>query len=139
MAFRDEAAHRHRHPGSGAPPGGNGRQRRDLTPSDRLLHGEEEQVRGDSGYRGIGKRTEHAYRDVSWQIAMPPSKRRTLAPGSAAARAEKAKARVEHPFRIIKRVFGCDMVRYRGLDKNVQRLALLPGFSNLMIAQPHLS
>ncbi len=77
---------------------------------------------------------------MSWQIAMPPSKRRTLAPGSAAARAETAKARVrvEHPFRIIKRVFGCDMVGYRGLDKNVQRLALLPGFSNLMIAQPHL-
>ena len=69
---------------------------------------------------------------------MPPSKRRTLAPGSAAALAETAKARVEHPFRIIKRVFGCDMVRYRGLDKNVQRLALLPGVSNLMIAQPHL-
>ena len=114
----------------------------DLTPSDRLLHGEEEQVRGDSGYRGIGKRAEHAHRDVSWRIALPPSQRRTLAPGSAAARAEKAKARVrarvEHPFRIVKRVFGCDMVRYRGLDKNVQRLALLPGFSNLMIAQPHL-
>ena len=74
---------------------------------------------------------------------MPPSKRRTLAPGSAEARAEKAKARVrarvEHPFRIVKRVFGCDMVRYRGLEKNVQRLALLLGFSNLMIAQPHLS
>ena len=142
MAFRDEAAHWHRHPGSGAPSGGNGRQRRDLTPSDRLLHGEEEQVRGDSGYRGIGKRAERAHREVSWQIAMPPSKRRTLAPGSAAARAEKAKARVrarvEHPFRIVKRVFGCDMVRYRGLDKNVQRLALLLGFSNLMIAQPHL-
>ncbi len=48
------------------------------------------------------------------------------------------RARVEHPFRIVKRVFGCDMVRYRGLDKNVQRLALLLGFSNLMIAQPHL-
>ena len=114
----------------------------DLTPSDRLLHGEEEEVWGDSGYRGIGKRAEHAHREVSWQIAMPPSKRRTLAPGSAAARAEKAKARVrarvEHPFRIIKRVFGYDMVRYRGLDKNVQRLALLLGFSNLMIAQPHL-
>ncbi len=95
----------------------------DLTPSDQLLHGEEEQVWGDSGYRGIGKRAEHA-------------------PGSAAAKAEKAKARVrarvEHPFRIVKRVFGYDMVRYRGLDKNVQRLALLLGFSNLMIAQPHL-
>ncbi len=32
---------------------------------------------------------------------------------------------MEHPFRIIKRVFGCDMVRYRGLDKNVQRQARL--------------
>ncbi len=136
-------SHRHRPPGSGAPSGGNGRQRRDLTPSGRLLHGEEEQVRGDSGYRGIGKRAEHAHRDVSWRIAMPSGQRRTLAPDSAAARAEKAKARVrarvEHPFRIVKRVFGCDMVRYRGLDRNVQRLALLPGFSNLMIAQPHLS
>ena len=73
------------------------------------------------------------------RLPCPPGQRWTLAPGSAAARAEKAKARVEHPFRIIKRVFGCDMVRYRGLDKNVQRLALLPGFSNLMIARPHLS
>ena len=55
---------------------------------------------------------------MSWQIALPPSQRRTLAPGSAAAKAETAKARVrarvEHPFRIVKRVFGCDMVRYRG-------------------------
>ena len=65
----------------------------DLTPSDRLLHGEEEQVRADAGYRGIGKRTAHAHREVSWQIAMPPSKRRTLAPDSAAAKAETAKAR----------------------------------------------
>ena len=32
---------------------------------------------------------------------MNPGKRRTLAPGSAAA---KTKARVEHPFRIVKRV-----------------------------------
>ena len=113
----------------------------DLTPSGRLLHGEEEQVRGDSGYRGVGKRAEHAHREVSWQIALPPSKRRTLTPGSAAALAEKAKvrARVEHPFRIIKRVFGCDMVRYRGLERNMQRLAPLLGFSNLMIARPHLS
>ncbi len=46
---------------------------------------------------------------------------------------------MEHQFRIVKRVFGCDMARYRGLERNVQRLAPLLGFSNLMIAQPHLS
>ena len=36
------------------------------------------------------------------------------------------------------RVFDCDMVRHRGLERNVQRLAPLLGFSNLMIARPHL-
>ena len=102
-------------------------------PSGKLLHGEEEQVRGDSGCRGIGKRAEHAHREVSWRIAMPPGQRRTLAPDSAAAKAEKAKARGRA------RVFGCDMVRCRGLERNVQRLAPLLGFLNLMIAQPHLS
>jgi IS5 family transposase len=30
----------------------------------------------------------------------------------------KVRAKVEHPFRILKRVFGCDKVRYRGLKKN---------------------
>ncbi len=73
-----------------------------LTPSDRLLHGEEKQVRADAGNRGIGKRAKHAHREVSWRIALPPGQRRTLAPVSAAAKAETAKARVrvEHPFRI---------------------------------------
>ncbi len=49
------------------------------------------------------------------------------------------RARVEHSFWILKRAFGCDKVRCRGLERNVQRLAPLLGFSNLMIAQPHLS
>ncbi len=39
-----------------APSGGNCRQRRDLTPSGRPLHGEEKQVRADARYREIGKR-----------------------------------------------------------------------------------
>ena len=50
----------------------------DLTPSGQLLHGEEEQVRTDAGYRGIGKRAEHAHREVSWQIAMNPGRRQTV-------------------------------------------------------------
>ncbi len=65
---------------------------------------------------------ENAYCKVSRHIAMNPGRHRALA--------ETAKARV--------RVFGHDKVRYRGLERNVQRLALLLGFSNLMIAQPHL-
>ena len=43
------------------------------------------------------------------------------------------------PFRIIGSGCSYDMVRYRGLERNVQAACLLPGFTNLMIAQPHLS
>ena len=44
------------------------------------------------------------------------------------------RAKVEHPFLYVKRRFGYGKVRYRGLAKNTQRIALLLGFSNLLIA-----
>ena len=47
------------------------------------------------------------------------------------------RARVEHPFLYVKRHFGDAKVRYRGLAKNTQRIALLLGFSNLLIAGRH--
>ena len=112
----------------------------DLTPSDKLLHGEEERVWADAGYRGIEKRPEHRDRNVKWQIAMRPGKRRVLAKDDLDQRIERCKARVrakvEHPFRYVKRVFGYEKVRYRGLAKNENRLALLLGFANLMTAEP---
>ncbi|SFC89440.1 Transposase DDE domain-containing protein, partial [Microbulbifer thermotolerans] len=48
------------------------------------------------------------------------------------------RAKVEHPFRYIKRVFGYDKVRYRGLAKNTDRLCLLAGFTNLLIGRKYL-
>ncbi len=111
----------------------------DITETARLLHGEEESVWADAGYQGVAKRAEHEDRDVDWQIAMRPGKRRQLNPRSVAGRAEKAKAsvraKVEHPFRYVKRMFGYDKVRYRGLAKNEQRISILLGFTNLLIAQ----
>ena len=41
---------------------------------------------------------------------------------------------VEHPFLYVKRHFGYGKVRYRGLAKNTQRIAMLLGFTNLLIA-----
>ena len=62
----------------------------------------------------------------------------SLATTAAEAAAEKRKAsvraKVEHPFLYVKRRFGYGKVRYRGLAKNTQRIALLLGFSNLLIA-----
>ena len=115
----------------------------DVTQAHRLLHGGETEAWGDAGYQGVAKRPEHARSGVRWQVARPPSQRRGLAPDSAAARVEQCKAsvraKVEHPFLDVKRRFGYATVRYRGLEKNRQRLALLLGFANLLRAAPQLA
>src|SRR5262245_53089074 len=49
-----------------------------------------------------------------------------------------AKAGVEHPIGIIKRVFGFAKVRYRGLRKNAHRLIVTCALANLFIARRHL-
>ena len=43
----------------------------------------------------------------------------------------RVRAKVEHPFRVIKRQFGYVKVRYRGLKKNTAQLATLFALSNL--------
>ena len=116
---------------------------RDVTETHRLLHGGETRVWGDAGYQGVDKREENRELDVEWRVAMKPGRRRQLAPESEEALAEKRKAsvraKVEHPFLYVKRHFGYAKVRYRGLAKNTQRLALLLGFANLMTAERHLA
>ena len=102
-----------------------------------VLHGEESEVWGDAGYQGVGKRPEHRDTEVDWRVAMKPGRRRKLAKDGAE-EAEKRKAsvraKVEHPFLYVRRHFGYGKVRYRGLAKNTQRIAMLPGFANLLIA-----
>ena len=92
----------------------------------------------DAGYQGVHQREENLGREVEWQVAMRPGKRRKLDPESAEALAEKNKAsvraKVEHPFLKVKRIFGYAKVRYRGLAKNTGRLALLFGLGNLLTA-----
>ncbi|WP_139134101.1 transposase, partial [Pseudomonas sp. 1D4] len=55
---------------------------------------------------------------------------------------EKAKAqvraKVEHPFRVIKRQFGHVKTRFRGLAKNTAQLMTLFALSNLWMARRHL-
>jgi len=114
----------------------------DINHAGALLHGDEERVWGDAGYTGIEKREEHQEREVDWLLALRPGKRAQLPPRSSLARAEKAKAsvraKVEHPFRYIKLLFGYGKVRYRGLAKNDNRLHVLAGFTNLLIGRKYM-
>ncbi len=111
----------------------------DVTEAHSLLHGGEKVVWGDAGYQGVGKRDENLDLEVQWLVAMRPGKRRKLEPESDEALREKAKAsvraKVEHPFLRLKRVFRYGKVRYRGLAKNTERLALLFGLGNLLTAE----
>ena len=110
----------------------------DVTHAHSVLHGGESAVWGDAGYQGVHKRAENCERDVAWHVAMKPGARRQLDKAGAEEAAEKrkasARAKVEHPFLYVKRHFGYSKVRYRGLAKNTQRIAMLLGFANLLIA-----
>ncbi|WP_347505250.1 IS5 family transposase [Pseudomonas anguilliseptica] len=118
----------------------------DVTQVDKLLHGKENMVGADAGYTGVEKRPEHEGREVIWQIAARRSTYNTLSKRSALYKAkrkiEKAKAqvraKVEHPFRVIKRQFGYVKTRFRGLAKNTAQLVTLFALSNLWMARRHL-
>ncbi|UTW06978.1 IS5 family transposase [Pseudomonas benzenivorans] len=118
----------------------------DVTQVDKLLHGEENVICADAGYTGVEKRSEHAGREVIWQVAARRGTYKKLGKSSplytAKRKIEKAKAqvraKVEHPFRVIKRQFGYVKVRFRGLAKNTAQLITLFALSNLWMARRHL-
>jgi len=116
----------------------------DVTQGHGLLHGQESVVFADAGYQGAAKREEAT--GVPWQVAMRPGKRRALDKNSSWGRlldqAEKLKAsvraKVEHPFRVVKCQFGFTKVRYKGLAKNTAQLVTLFALSNLWMARRQL-
>ena len=108
-----------------------------------LLHGKEQQVWADSGYRGAQQRVARA--DLQWHIAARPSDMARLPEGRARNRARQqehrkasVRARVEHPFRVIKRQFGLTKVRFKGLAKNTAHVITLFALSNLWMARRKL-
>ena len=97
----------------------------------------------DAGYLGASKRPEAT--GVDWHVAMRPGKRKAHKHtpwGALSEQAEKLKAsvraKVEHPFRVIKRQFGFIKVRYRGLKKNTAQLITLFALSNIWMARSQL-
>ncbi|GAB3499359.1 IS5 family transposase [Curvibacter fontanus] len=108
-----------------------------------LLHGKEEQVWADSGYRGAQKRVSKA--DLQWHIAARPSDMAKMPEGRAKTRAKRqehrkasVRAKVEHPFRVIKCQFGLVKVRFKGLAKNTAHVLTLFALSNLWMARKKL-
>jgi len=108
----------------------------DVTQVDQLLHGRELTAYGDAGY--IGAEAHDRRKNIEWVIAKRRSAVERIANGRErvkAMRAERRKAQVrafvEHPFRIIKCVFGYRKVRFKGLAKNTAQVLTLFALTNL--------
>ncbi len=118
----------------------------DVTQGNSLLHGQETDAYGDAGYRGADQRPE-AKAGCKWHIAMRPGKRKQLDTENKLVDAlinkveqikAKIRAKVEHPFRVIKCQFGFKQVRYRGLMKNTLQIKTLFALSNLWMVRHKL-
>jgi IS5 family transposase len=106
-----------------------------------LLHGEERKVWGDGAYQGqrevIRQAAPHAQDMTSRRVKyknfvdeLQRAKNRVKA---------RVRAKVEHPFRILKCIFGFETVRYRGLRKNHHRLCTSFALVNLYLHRKRLA
>ena len=105
-----------------------------------LLHGEETRVWGDQAYRGqqdvirecapkAKDFTNRRYRHCGVVDELEKARNRTKS---------KVRAKVEHVFGVIKRVFGFAKVCYRGLEKNAHRLFVTCALANLYMVRHRL-
>ena len=106
-----------------------------------LLHGEERKVWGDGGYQGQTEAIKQAApraQDMTCKRTKfknyvdEEAKRKNTTKSS-------VRAKVEHVFRILKRVFGFDRVRYRGIAKNHHRLCANFALVNLYLHRKRLA
>jgi len=112
----------------------------DKHPLPELLHGNERRVYGDSAYASqkalIGSRAPQA-KDFTNQRTrkggvvdeVERSKNRNKS---------RVRARVEHVFAVVKRLWGFTKVRYRGLEKNATQAFVALGLANIYLARARL-
>ena len=122
----------------------------DVAHGHELLHGQESKVHGDSGYTGLDKRAEvktaqdegRLSNKIDWYIALKRGQVKAMPAGPAKAmyewferRKAQIRAIVEHPFHVVKNLFGYCKVSYRGIAKNEARAKAHAALANLYIAR----
>ena len=111
----------------------------DLDEITGLVRGDDEVVYTDAGYQGVEKRPEVAEDEhlagVEFRVAARKGRLKAMAGPDRVAESRKAsvRAKVEHPFLIVKRDFGFAKTRYRGLAKNRNHLHMLFASANWLM------
>ena len=125
----------------------------DIANTLHVLHGEEAWVSADAGYVGVEKRPEIVQAqaegtirsDIVWSVAKRRSTITKMAEGTLKTLVQalervkaQIRARVEHPYHVVKNLFGYKKARYKGLAKNCAQLYSLFALANLVIAKRRL-
>ncbi len=111
----------------------------DLDEIAKLVRDDDEVVYADAGYQGVQNRPdvtgdEHLA-SVQFRVAARKARLKAMAGPDRVAESRKAsvRAKVEHPYLIIKRDFGFTKTRYRGLSKNLNHLQVLFASANWLM------
>jgi IS5 family transposase len=118
---------------------------RHTTQARALLHSDETTAFGDADHQGVEKRQENQRSAVTWIVALHPGKRRALPETKTSLLREQFKkhtvsvrAKVAHPFHVIRNLFGRKKARYRGISENAPQLYTHFGLAKMMIIKRRL-
>ncbi len=112
----------------------------DIKSLDKLKHGEERAIFGDSAYSKKQDKQEARKAGIYYGINDKGYKNRPLLKSQRKKNRKHSgiRAKVEHPFRIIKSLWGHYKLRYKGLHKNASQFTTLCALQNLYVCRKDL-
>jgi IS5 family transposase len=112
----------------------------DVNVMGELLHGGEERVHGDSAYHSKELQAQSEASGVQFKVNVRGTKHHPLSAAQKARnrRFSRVRAIGEHPYLVVKRLWGHAKVRYRGIAKNLAQMEVLFGLANLFRVRRHL-
>lgn len=113
----------------------------DISQMHKLLHGKEREVYGDQAYWSQAHRESALKKGIRYRVNRRGSEHRPLTDYQRYVNQARSRcrARGEHAFHVVKRLWGYSKVRYRGLAKNTARLFTTFALANLYMLRRRLN
>lgn len=112
----------------------------DFTQMPDLLHGKESKVYGDRSYWSEKQRRLCRQTGIRYRVNRRSSRAHPITPAQRLVNRSRSRvrARVEHPFNVVKRLWGFTKVRYRGIAKNLAKAYAMFALANLFLVRRRL-
>jgi transposase, IS5 family len=105
----------------------------DVNVMGELVHGNEDSLHGDAAYHSKALKAQAEAAGIAFNVNERGTKNAPLSQRQRARnrRLSRVRAIVEHPFLVVKRLWGHAKVRYRGIKKNLAQMYMLFGLANI--------